>query len=133
MALSAHPDNPQMIEQHIWRVVYDDGSEFCEYPSPTEHHSFLEVDLDRVRYLIVEPNHWLDAAGSAFQVYIGEDMTPIMHRTVALVLQTGASARWHVFGWQKKANGVSVKSLTYVSNDDPFAPVMHSSEPLQVG
>jgi hypothetical protein len=130
MSLSAHPENPQMIERHIWRVIYHDGSEFAEYPSPTKHHSFDDVDKEQVDVLILEPNQWLESTGPAFAVQILENMRPIMHRTVMLNAETNVSARWHVFGWQSTVNGKNVKTLTYVSNDDPEAPILQTNEPF---
>jgi hypothetical protein len=130
MSLSAHPKNPQMIERHIWRVIYKDGSEFSEYPLHNEHHSFDEVDKEQVHVLIVEPNHWLDATGPAFAVQLSDDMRPIMFRTVMVNADTNVAVRWHVFGWQSTIEGKNVKTLSYVSNDDPEAPVIQVNAPL---
>ena len=125
MAFSDQPAIPvTMVERHIWRVIYRDGTEFHEYPSPSEHHSFNEVEKERVGHLIVEPNHWLNAGGPSFvvEIYDEYDCLPVMFRTVQLNVETGVSARWHVFGTQQTVQGVSVKTLTYVSNEgNPYA------------
>jgi hypothetical protein len=136
MVLPVPSDIPvTMVERHIWRVIYNDGSIFCEYPSPTEHHSFTEVDVDRVNHLIVEPNPWLNATGTGFVVQVPKEWfgLPVMFRTVRLNADTGETQRWHVFGTQQTIHGVNVKSLIYVSNDDPCAGVALVHNPLDLG
>lgn len=134
-----HPENPQMVERFIWSVIYDDpdgGEIYEEYPSPTEHRSFTTVDVERVVRLILRPNHWLGAEGPTLVAPCyrdAEGARPIMFRTVAMNVDTGETARWHVFGWQKTVNGSNVKALLYLSDADGDDLVILTDSPLEVG
>ncbi len=125
-----------MVENHVWRVIYTDGTQVPEYESPEVHHSFDEVEIDRVGVLILEPNEFLQAAGPAFVCEMAgpHAMRPIMFRTVRILLdhETGqqTNERWHVFGYQETVDGTNVKTLMYLSNDDPTLPVLLAREPL---
>lgn len=116
MPLAAHQDHPTCVEGFIWTVIYDDGSRFEEYPNPGEHHSFTEVEIDRVVSLIVAPNHWLGRTGGTYVVVCDSaDLRPIMFRRNQVDMVTGEHARWHVFGTQ--AVGTSTKTLMFMADD----------------
>jgi hypothetical protein len=125
-----------MVEQHVWRVVYDDQTELREYPTPSEHHSFDEVDIDRVEALIVEPNEWLGSFGQAFVLPMNglHKMRPILFRTVQIEIDhnTGGQTqrRWHVFGYQETVKGTNRQTLMYLSNDDATLPLIIAREKL---
>lgn len=136
MAFSDQPPIPAtMVERHIWRVIYRDGSEFHEYPAPDEHHSFNDVEKDRVGHLIVAPNHWLNAEGPTFVVEIADEheCLPVMFRSVRLNVENGGSERWHVFGTQQTVHGVNIKTLTYVSNEGNPNAVAILHRPMDLG
>ena len=131
---------PTMTELTEWAVVYDDGSTLLEYPQPSEHHSFNEVDLDRVVSLEVAPNHWLGATGPTFVVPIHPGDRPVFFRQNALIInqveESQTHIRYTVFGYQRAAldaDGKNVQHLTYLPETNPDAPIVLSHCRLEIG
>jgi len=135
MALSVHPENECCVEKYIWHVVYQDGTELCEYPDPKTHKSFTSVDVPNVVKLTLYPNPWLEQTGPEYIIACDPErgLRPIMYRQNAIVVETGQHARWHVFGTQQTVKGKNVKSLLYLSDTDPSAPVILTDHVLEIG
>lgn len=116
------------MELYQWSVTYEDGSELHEYDE-RGHHSFTEVEIDRVVVLTVTP---LIERHAVHVVYCSPEsgIRPIMFRTVAINETTGETARWHVFGTQQTVKGVNIKCLHYL--DERTGDVTISDRPLEV-
>jgi hypothetical protein len=130
MTSSGHPDNPQCVERYVWHVTYVDGTTLCEYPVPTLHRSFTEVDAANVVRLTMMPNPWLDVTGPEYVVVCDPErgLEPVMVRKNAVNTENGASARWHVFGTRQDGR----EQLLYLP-DGPEPYVVVTDQHIEIG
>lgn len=124
MSVSTLPAVPEtMVERFVWSVSLDDGAIVHEWElvgNVFVHHSFTEIDVDRVTMLVMGPNLWIGAEGPIFSMECDRDagIRPVMFRRVAINVESGAQQRYHVFGTERDVGGGTIRSLLHIDNTD---------------
>lgn len=118
-----------MTEPYIWRVIQRDGTVVCEYPDPSRHVSFREVDPGAVATLIVEPNARLGIVGAPHAIGLASDTArAIFFRRYSHNLATGERTGVTVFGWQDTVGGRNVKTLCWLHPDGSVLVTDHDPQ-----